>query len=380
MRVLRFPWCTLACVGLCALGGVIVSRAAEPLALASAEEAVSRARALLEQLIAPKVPGLAAAVAVDGRLVWSTALGYADWEAKRPVTTTTRFRIGSISKSLTAAGLMRLVEEGRINLDAPIQRYVPDFPVKPEGVVTTRLLAAHLAGIRHYRKEEPFLNRPFADVRAGLTLFAADPLVSPPGAKFSYSSFGWTLVSVVMESAGQRDFLDYMEAGVIRPLGLAHTRPDRAGAVDAERTKFYQPDAEGRFEEAPTVDVSYAWAGGGFLSTADDLVRFGSAMIRPGFLTADSRRLLFTAQKNSAEESTGYGIGWFVTHDNKGRVLYYHDGGSHGGTAVLLIRPDTGAVAAIVCNLSGADLTGQSMKLADLFALMPVSEKGEAKK
>jgi serine beta-lactamase-like protein LACTB len=328
----------------------------------------ARAHRLIAEKIAPQVPGLAAAVAVDGKLVWSEAIGFADLERKKPVTRSTRFRIGSISKSLTAAGLLRLVEHNKLLLDAPVQNYVRNFPIKPEGVVTTRLLAGHLAGIRHYRKGEPLLNRPFSNVEAGLALFSDDALVSPPGAQFGYSSFGWSLISVVMESAAKRDFLDLMQREVIEPLRLEQTRPDRAGREDSDRTHFYTRDPDGRFVSAPTVNSSYMWAGGGYLSTAEDLVMFASALLRPGYLSEESRRLLFTSQRTIRDELTGYGIGWYITQDGKGRAIWYHDGGHHGGTAVLLIRPDKSAVAAIVCNVSGADITGEAMRLADLFA------------
>mgnify|MGYP001549660109 CR=1 FL=1 len=347
--------------------------ATEPPTSGPPAETVAQAHALLEKEIAPHVPGLAAAVAVDGWLVWSEAFGFADLEAQRPVTSASRFRIGSISKSLTAAGLLRLVEQGRIDLDAPVQKYVPDFPVKPEGAITTRLLAGHLAGIRDYRNREPFLNRPFAGVRAELQLFADDPLIAPPGTRFSYASLGWVLISAVMESAAHRDFLDFMAADVCSPLGLNHTRPDRTGAVDPDRTSFYATGPDGKFVAAPAVDLSSCWAAGGFLSTAEDLVRFGSAMLRPGYLTEDSRRLLFAGQKTTAGEPTGYGIGWYVRKDGAGRTLYYHDGASHGGTAVLFLRPETRAVAAILCNLSDADIADQSMRLADLFATLPAA-------
>lgn len=366
------PRFALACLG---VGGWVFTpgetMGAEQPAPVLVAQIAARAHDLLEKETAPHVPGFAVAVAVDGKLVWSDAFGYADLEAKRPAMATTRFRIGSISKSFTAAGLLRLVEQGKIDLDAPVQKYVPDFPVKPEGVITTRLLAGHLAGIRHYRNREQFLNRSFPNVRAGLKIFEDDPLVAPPGAKFSYSSYGWVLISAVMESAARRDFLDYMAMEVFAPLGLTHARPDRSGAVDLDRTEFYLADPSGKFVAAPTVDCSFMWAGGGFLSTAEDLVRFGSAMLEPGYLTEASRRMLFTEQKTSAGEPTGYGIGWFVRKDSQGRALYYHDGGSHGGTAVLFIRPETHTVAAILCNLSDADIAGQSMKIADLFAPLP---------
>ena len=167
---------------------------------------VSRAHDLVQK-DAAKVPGLSVAVAMDGKIVWSEGFGYADLEAKKAVVPTTRFRIGSVSKPLTAAGLVLLVQRGQLDLDAPVQKYISDFPVKPEGVITTRLVAGHLAGIRHYRGSETHLNRPFANVREGLKLFESDPLLSPPGTKYNYSTYGWSLVSAVMESAVHRDFL-----------------------------------------------------------------------------------------------------------------------------------------------------------------------------
>ncbi|HEV8383852.1 MAG TPA: serine hydrolase domain-containing protein, partial [Candidatus Acidoferrales bacterium] len=242
-------------------------RAAEqsPSPPGSLAEAIVRARELVKSQLAPKVPGLAVAVAADGKIIWSEGFGYADWETKAPVTTSTRFRIGSVSKPLTAAGLALLVERGRLDLDAPVQKYIPDFPDKG-AVITTRLLAGHLAGIRHYKGDEFLLNRPFQNVREGLTIFENDPLVAPPGAKYSYSTYGFNLISAVMEVAAKKEFLSYMEHSVFKPLGMKNTRPDLAGAEDPQRTQFYDSDAQGQFIVSPAVDNSYKWAGGGFLS------------------------------------------------------------------------------------------------------------------
>src|SRR4051812_33341105 len=100
------------------------------------ESAIAQARALVEKDIASKVPGMSVAVAVDGQIVWSQGFGYADLKTHEPVTPSTRFRVGSVSKPLTAAGLALLVERGQLDLDAPVQRYVPDFP-KKSAVITT---------------------------------------------------------------------------------------------------------------------------------------------------------------------------------------------------------------------------------------------------
>src|SRR5712691_3853581 len=134
---------------------------------------VARARAIACARLADHIPGLAVAVAVDGRIVWSEAFGYADLDAKTPATPATQFRIGSVSKPLTAAAVAQLYEQGKLDLDAPVQRYVPSFPDKGYPI-TTRQLAGHLAGIRNYRGDEPLLNRHFDSVRDGLAIFEHD--------------------------------------------------------------------------------------------------------------------------------------------------------------------------------------------------------------
>ncbi|MBL9188939.1 MAG: beta-lactamase family protein [Opitutaceae bacterium] len=332
------------------------------------DTAIGQARALVEKHIAPKVPGASVAVAVDSQVVWSQGFGYADLAAKKPVTTATRFRIGSISKSLTAVGLMRLVERGQLDLDAPVQRYVPEFPDKGT-VITTRQLAGHLGGIRHYRGNEMLLNRPFADVRASLKIFDRDPLEAPPGTKYIYTTYGWTVISAVMESAARQEFLAYMEATVLRPLSLTRTRADHKGAIDPDCTRFYTGDAPDKFTPAPEVDNSYKWAGGGYLSTPEDLVRFGSALLQPGFLKAETLALMFTPQKTTAGKATDYGIGWRIVRDAAGHRVMLHTGGSIGGTSVLLLHPETNTVVAMVCNHSKSPFAKENWEpIAEAFA------------
>ena len=317
--------------------------------------AVARARAIVCDQLAGKIPGLQVAVAVGGKLVWSEAFGYADVAREVPVTAETQFRIGSVSKPLTAAAVALLYEQGKLDLDAPVQRYVPSFPDKGYPI-TTRQLAGHLAGIRHYRGDEFLRNRHFDTVLEGLAIFQGDSLLFPPGTKFSYSSYGWNLISAVVEGAAGQDFLTYMSRNVLRPLGLTHTAPDRVDSLIPNRTRFYECGADSGFVPAPPVDNSYKWAGGGFLSTAEDLVRFGSALLEPGFLKAATLELLFTSQKTTAGEPTGYGVGWFVATDGRGHRWVSHGGGSVGGTTAFGVDRDSHIVVAITSNLTGASL------------------------
>src|SRR5271165_626249 len=230
-----------------------------------------------KEWLARGIPGLALAVAVDGKLVYSEGFGYADLEERVPVWPTTKFRIGSISKPLTATALMQLVEAGKVDLDAPIQKYVPSFPDKG-AVITVRMVAGHLGGIRHYKDDEFQIQKHYGSVMEGLKIFANDPLVSPPCTKFNYSSYGYNLLSAVIESASGEEFLSYMQGKVFTPMGLVHTTPDQNSQIVEQRSRFYELTKDSHTENAPYVDNSYKWAGGGFLSTAEDLVRFGSAM------------------------------------------------------------------------------------------------------
>jgi serine beta-lactamase-like protein LACTB, mitochondrial len=320
-----------------------------------------------KEWIARGIPGLSLTVAVDGKIVYSEGFGYADLEERVPVWPTTKFRIGSISKPLTATALVQLVEAGKLDLDAPAQKYVPSFPDKG-AVITTRMLAGHLGGIRHYKGDEFNIQKHYSNVLDGLKIFENDPLVSPPGTKFNYSSYGYNLLSAVAESASGENFLEYMQKHVFDTMGLVHTTPDQNAQIVEQRSRFYEKEKDGTLENAPYVDNSYKWAGGGFLSTSEDLVRFGSMLLQPGFLKADSLKLLFTSQKTKSGEETGYGMGWGIGKSPSGRVVYEHSGGSIGGTSQLMVYPETHVVVALVTNLSGREWKAAEVEgVAEMF-------------
>jgi serine beta-lactamase-like protein LACTB len=324
-------------------------------------EAKENADRQAKEWLARGIPGITMAVAVDGKIVYSEGYGLADLEQRVPVWPTTKFRIASISKPLTAVALMQLVETGKVDLDAPIQKYVPSFPDKG-ALITTRMVAGHLAGIRHYKDKEFEISKHYDSVTEGLKIFEDDPLVAPPGTKFSYSSYGFNLVSAVIEAASGENFLAYMQNHVFTPLGMPHTTADQNKQIVEERARFYELAKAGNAENTPYVDNSYKWAGGGFLSTAEDLVRFGSALLRPRFLKQESLKQLFTSQKTKAGEETGYGIGWGVGKTSDGKIFYAHSGGAVGGTSQLIVYPESGVVIAMINNLSDAPWKAEEVR------------------
>ena len=334
--------------------------------------AIDEARALLDSIIdAEAIPGLSVAIGRGSQLIWSEGFGYSDMTHNVMVTPLTKFRIGSVSKPITAAALAILVEAGALDLNAPVQDYVPSFPEK-RWPVTTRQLAGHLGGIRHYRGLENFSRANYPNVLSGIAIFADDSLIHEPETEFSYSSYGWNLISAVVEGASGEDFLDYMDRVVFDPLGMDRTVADWNAPIIADRTRFYVADSTGQVSNAPYVDNSYKWAGGGFLSTPEDLLVFANAHLEAGYLQAETLETLFTSQRLRDGSETGYGIGWRSAVNEYGERVVSHTGGSVGGRTVLTLNRDTGLIVAIVANLSSAPISNAlAGRVEEIFRIEP---------
>ncbi|XP_074489029.1 serine beta-lactamase-like protein LACTB, mitochondrial isoform X2 [Sebastes fasciatus] len=302
-------------------------------------DAIQVSRDLVQRIQAEVgAPGVVVGVSVDGAQVWSEGIGYADLENRVPCSPETVMRIASISKPLTSAAAARLCEEGKLELDVPVQKYVPEFPQKQfdgqDVTITPRMLLSHLSGIRHYEKdakkvkedkdkakrllkpekkedvkssseikdkpateqnakdkeatqpqkkkefehEEYYLKDNFESVIQALDLFKDDPLIFKPDTTFLYSTLAFTLLSAAVERAAGQRFLDVM-TNMFHELGMLNTVPDENDPIIYRRSRFYHLNKRGRVVNCPYVDNSYKWAGGGFLSTVGDLLLFGNALL-----------------------------------------------------------------------------------------------------
>lgn len=326
---------------------------------AYATAAAAASRQLSAMLVEREIPGLAVAVAAGGRLVWSQGFGHADREGGIRACPHMQFRLQSVSKPVTAAGMARLVERGVLDMDAPVRTYVADLPA-PLGAVTARQLASHRAGVRHYRNDEETLNTTrYETAAASLEKFRADPLLFPPDSGSAYSSYGFVLLSAAMEGASGLDFPTLMTREVFEPLGMERTEAERRDGSGSDRATFHDHvtpySLDGRVRPSPALDFSSKWAGGGILSTVEDLVRFGNAHILPfneGFLRPETVELLFTPR--TRQFIFGQGLGWVVARDHRARRARLHFGAGSGGTAFLVIYPDQQVAIAVLANLGHA--------------------------
>lgn len=325
--------------------------------------AIEASRTDVEQAMAVSgTPGLSIAVSVDGEVVWAEGFGWADVEQQVPVQPHTKFRIASISKALTAGAMGRLIQRGYLDLDLPVQAYVAAFPLK-RWPVTTRQLAGHQAGIRHYTGDEFASKAYYGDVVEALEIFAADSLLFEPGTRYLYSTYGWNLISAILQGATGKPYLQVMQEEVIEPLSLHETIAEHVDSIIPWRARFYLPaEDEGQVVNAPFVDNSNKWAGGGYLSTARDMARYGAAYLQPeGFLDTSIVELMWTPQSPTDGTPTTYGIGWNHAVIDDGRRRVWHTGGAMGGSTVLALFPDEGVVVSVLTNIRSA----RPIKVAD---------------
>jgi CubicO group peptidase (beta-lactamase class C family) len=344
-------------------------------AIAQAVQIAPGKRAQLETVIsrfmaANSIPGVSVAIIENGAVEWSAGFGSADLENLVPATSHTLYRLASISKSITATAALVLWQQGKLDLDAPVQKYCPAFPQK-DAPITTREVLGHLGGIRHYKsdsQDDPEVGntKHFRNpIQGGLDFFKNDPLVAKPGAEFHYSTHGFTLVGCVIEGASGESYVDYVRKNVLVPAGMTHTVGDDRFAIVPFRTRFYSKDKSGAITNADFLDSSYKIPGGGWLSSADDMAQFEVAMLNDRLVTRSTRDLMWTPLKTTDGKEDGYALGW-GTGTGPGVPDVGHTGGQQGTSTHFMIVPERRAGVVVLINLDSGnayDLANELMKI-----------------
>ena len=311
-----------------------------------------------------RISGLSVAVAMDGRLRWSQGYGFADLENSVPFTAGTVWRLGSISKPITAVAAMQLAERGKLELDAPIQRYCPAFPDKGKPI-TTRHLLGHLSGIRHYAPDENFNStRHYDGITAALDAFKNDPLLHDPGT-YTYSTYGYVVLGCVVEGASAHKFADQVRETVTGPAGMDRTRPDDVDAIVPGRARGYEKSLSGEFRNAALADTSNKVPGGGFVSTSPDLVRFALALQQGKILKPETFRQMQVPMKTADGKESPY-FGWTIA-DRKGDRVLTHSGSQQGTSTYLLMVPAKGFAVAVIANTESVNVGELARQVADVL-------------
>jgi serine beta-lactamase-like protein LACTB len=302
------------------------------------------------------VPGLSAAVVDRGRVILTQGYGLADVENRVPATADTVYRIASISKSITATAAMRLVEGGKLELDAPIQTYCPDFPKKP-WPITARELLSHQSGIRDYRNDEESINtRHYTRIKDALTQFASDPLDFEPGTRMQYTSYGYIVLGCVIEGASGTSYDRYMHQAIFDPAHMPATRLDDVFAIIPHRARGYRVSAIGKLQNSVFVDVSNKLPGSGINSSARDMGNFVAALYSARLVSNAVREQMLTPATTHDKKPTIYGFGFFrggPLGRYRGLQEAGHGGDQQGVSSVLYLLPERQFGVVILSNLEG---------------------------
>ncbi len=328
-----------------------------------------------------QLPGLSIAISKNGQ-VWSAGFGKADLEQDVPVTAQSMFRTASVAKWFTAAAAMRLVDDGMLDLDAPIQQYCAAFPDK-QWPISSRQLLTHMAGVRHNHGDngekrdtdaerealEQLIQRErsgqyvrYTDVIKPLDAFKDDPLIFRPGTRVQYSSQGYRLLGCVLEGAAKTPYRKLMRDLVFTPAGMKTVTEDDALALVPHRVAGYSKAPDDASVRAAFRDVSENLPAGGWLSTAEDLVRFAAAFQSGKLVTPATRDEMLERPKlldgTPAPNPFGspnyyYGMGIMVGPVD-GRLAWFHTGGQSGASTLLYWFPDSKIAVALMTNRDGS--------------------------
>jgi CubicO group peptidase (beta-lactamase class C family) len=299
-----------------------------------------------------RLPSISAAVLRDGEAVWETAVG-------EDATPDTQYRLGSITKTFTAAAIMQLRDAGKLDLEDRLDAHVEGAAHAP----TIRRLLSHTSGLQRETHDDAWLNRRFASVPELLETFDRAEHVLPPGARFHYSNLAFALLGVVVERISEMSYREYVEQRLLQPIGLTRTSFDPA--APAATGYLVKPYVEGVWDEAP-VETGAWIAAGQLWGTVRDLCRWAAFLVDPeeSVLAKRSVEEMRTVQSiaDHVRWTAGYGLGLSLARDGD-RIVAGHGGSMPGFIAFLGVSPADNIGAAVLTNSSTARLDPLGLKL-----------------
>jgi D-alanyl-D-alanine carboxypeptidase len=326
---------------------------AQVFARLSDAEVERRVGAVIDEIAThPEFVGLSVAVARGDQMIVDRGYGIADLEWNAPVDANTIFRIGSTTKQFTAAAILKLAEQGKLGLDDPLSRYVPEFDTGGRAV-TIRQLLNHTSGIPEYTMQPGFfakmlpLNVSDAEV---LQLVSGKPFDFEPGAGWRYSNTNYYLLGMVVAKAGGRPYAAFMQDEFFTPLGLAQTRYGSETEIIPRRAQGYLFDRDrGSHTNDAAISMNGPGAGGALVSSAGDLVRWQIALTSGRAISAASFEQMIASPVQMEQSTARYGFGLMVDRREGQRVIT-HGGVIIGFNSALSWLPDSGLRVAVISN------------------------------
>ncbi len=299
-------------------------------------------------------PGAAVIVTEGGKTVYAAGRGLADLDAKTPITADTVFRIGSIAKQFSAAVMLDLVAEGKVSLDDPLSKYLPDFP-QPGASATVRQLLNHTSGIASYTgipgwMVEANTNRPYTTEQM-IDLFEALPPPSKPGEAWMYNNSGYVLVGAIIEKVTGKPWHEVIAERIAAPLGLTTLRYGVLETQTPNMAKGYEMNAEGGFKPAPKLHMSVPHAAGALIGTVEDLAAWANALHHGRVLAPGIYQSMTVPAKLNDGSEHPYGFG-LEMDKVRGFRTTGHGGGIHGFMTASMYIPEKDVFVAVFSNVA----------------------------
>lgn len=328
-----------------------------------------------------QLPAFSIALVDNQRIVWAQGFGYADPEKKIPATATTEYRIGSVSKLFTDIGVMQLVERGQLDLDAPIQTYLPDFhPKNPfHTPITLRQLMSHRSGLLR----EPPVGNYFDPSELSLSSMVRSlnetTLVYPPETHTKYSNAGVAVVGYVLEKRSGEPFAKYLKKAVLQPMGLQNSAFEPEPSLIGHLAKAYMWSYDGKLFPAPTFELGMAPAGCMY-STVLDLGKFLSVLFNGGrgaqgqVLKSETLEKMWMPQFAKPGENSPYGLGFHLSALDGHREVE-HAGAIYGFATQLSALPDDKLGVVTVTTMDGANAVTNHVAELALRLMLAVKQR-----
>lgn len=313
------------------------------------------------------LPSLSAGLIKDNKIVWTDYTGYADLENTVSVTKNSLYRIASISKSITAVAVMQLVEHGKINLDSSARKYLPFLPPK-KWSFTVRQLLNHTSGIRTYKNDEEFNSKMnFKSVHDAILYVAKDSLDYQPGTKYVYSTLAYNLLAGIIERVTGLSYEEYLQKNIFDVAGMHLTKLDFYDRIIPYRVKGYQKNAQREFENSPLADLTIKFPGGGILSTAEDLLKFGNGLLQYKLIKKQTLDSMLVETVLSNGRKVKYGLGLDFGVDKYGRKFFGHGGGGTGFVSRLMCYPEQNVATVDLINCRDRNIINVAEEIAAIY-------------
>jgi len=323
-------------------------------------------------------PGAAVLVVQDGKNVLRKGYGMAEVELGVPISPDMVFRVGSVTKEFTSACVLRLAEEGRLSLDDPIGKYLPDFPTGGRRVTIEELLN-HTSGIHSYTDMPAWHERMREDwTLTELEAFFRDaPFDFEPGTKWHYDNSGYVLLGAILEKVTGRPYAEIVDEMIFRPLGMSASRYGSDRPIIPGRVAGYQR-TPGGVVNAPFLSMTQPYAAGALVSTVDDLACWQAALDAGRVLKPETLRRMWTPARLPGGSDTRYGYGWIVWSWD-GHAVVEHGGGINGFQSANMRLPDDHIYAAVLSNCGGcADPRTLALRAATTLVGKPYDARAAA--